>query len=53
MSCFNKLNKKAIGWPYVVGLIIGLVVLIFLLFIMFKGKNALLSLAKALGEIFG
>ena len=52
MSRIDKLNKKAMGWPYVVGLIIGLILLLALLFIIFKGKNELFSISDIIGNMF-
>jgi len=48
----SKLDKKGVGWPYVVALIIGILVLIVLFFIMFKGKNWLAGTAGFLEAIF-
>jgi len=53
MPCISKLkNKKGVGWPYVVALIIGLLVILALLYIIFRGKLELSSIAEAIKNMF-
>ncbi len=48
MPCARHLRKKAMGWPYIVGLIIGLIVLLVLLLLTFKGKGQISVILESL-----
>lgn len=45
-----KMNKKAIMWKYIVGIIIGLVILIILILIATKTGSQIKELVTKLGE---
>ncbi|MBS3135414.1 hypothetical protein J4401_00460 [Candidatus Woesearchaeota archaeon] len=46
------MNKKGMAWGYIVGLILSLVVLLILLYIAFRSKGQIFSLADFIRGIF-
>ncbi len=48
----KRMNKKAIMWKYIVGIIIGLVILIMLILVATKTGSQIKDLIAKLGEWF-